>query len=158
MSHPAQSPATPSNASSSATSGTLLAPADLTQKVGEVVARSLALDPARVTAQSSLMEDLGAESLDFLDIVFELERTFDIQLTRGELERAARGDMEEEEFAPGGVISEAGLQRLRELLPGMSHRIIQGLRPAQILSLFTVQTFATMVQTKQAANQNDAAR
>jgi hypothetical protein len=40
----------------------------------------------------------------------------------------------------------------------MSHRIVQGLRPAQILSLFTVQTFATMVQTKQAASQKDTAR
>ena len=157
MSHPAQSEAAPSKANNPI-SAAQLAPADLAQKVCEVVARSLALDPARVTAQSSLMEDLGAESLDFLDIVFELERTFDIQITRGELERAARGDMEEEAFAPGGVISEAGLQRLRELLPEMSHRIVQGLRPAQILSLFTVQTFATMVQTKQAANQKDTAR
>ena len=157
MSHPAQLEAAPSNASNPM-SAAQLAPADLAQKVCEVVARSLALDPTRVTAKSSLMEDLGAESLDFLDIVFELERTFDIQITRGELERAARGDMDEEEFAPGGVISAAGLQRLHALLPEMSHRIVQGLRPAQILSLFTVQTFATMVQTKQAANQKDTAR
>ena len=63
------------------------------------------------------MDELGAESLDFLDIVFKLERAFDIQITRGEMERAARGTMSEEEFAPKGVISEAGLASLRELMP-----------------------------------------
>ena len=91
------------------------------------------------------MGDLGAESLDFLDIVFRLERAFGIQITRGEMERAARGDMTDEEFAPAGVISEAGLARLRELMPEAAARIQPGLRPAQILSLFSVQTFANMV-------------
>jgi hypothetical protein len=96
------------------------------------------------------MEDLGAESLDFLDIVFKLERAFNIQITRGEMERAARGDMTEEEFAPGGVISEAGLVRLRELIPEAGERIQPGLHPAQILGLFTVQTFVNLITGKQA--------
>jgi acyl carrier protein len=119
------------------------------QKVCELVAKSLARDPAEVKLANCLMEDLGAESLDFLDIVFELERAFNIQITRGEMERAARGDMSEEEFAPNGTISEVGLRRLRELMPEVSHRIHAGLRPAQILSLFTVQTFVNLVSAKQ---------
>jgi acyl carrier protein len=119
------------------------------RKVCELVAKSLARDPAEVKLSACLMEDLGAESLDFLDIVFELERAFNIQITRGEMERAARGDMSEEEFAPNGTISEVGLRRLRELMPEVSHRIHAGLRPAQILSLFTVQTFVNLVNAKQ---------
>jgi len=89
------------------------------------------------------MADLGAESLDFLDIVFKLERAFDIQITRGEMERAARGDMSEDEFAPRGVLSPAGLERLRTLMPEARERIQPGLRPVQILSLFSVQTSST---------------
>ena len=89
--------------------------------------------------------DLGAESLDFLDIVFRLERDFGIEITRGEMERASRGDMSQDEFAPGGVISEAGLARLKELMPEASDRIKPGLRPSTILTLFSVQTFANMV-------------
>jgi hypothetical protein len=96
------------------------------------------------------MADLGAESLDFLDIVFKLEQTFGIQITRGEMERAARGDMSDEDFAPGGVISDAGLQRLRELMPEAADRIKPGLRPMQILSLFSVQTFVNVVNAKRA--------
>jgi hypothetical protein len=98
------------------------------------------------------MSDLGAESLDFLDIVFKLEHEFRIQITRGEMERAARGDMTDEEFAPQGVISAAGLARLRELIPEASGRIQPGLRPAQILSLFSVQTLVNLVVAKQKAN------
>ena len=90
-------------------------------RVCEIVADAMARDPANVQLTSNLMFDLGAESLDFLDIVFKLESAFGIQITRGEMEKAARGDMSDEEFAPGGLVSEAGLQRLRELMPIIGH-------------------------------------
>lgn len=118
--------------------------------VREVVAEVRNLPVERVRLESNLMADLGADSLDFLDVVFKLEQAFDIQITRGEMERAARGDLTEEEFAPDGVISETGLARLRELLPEARERIRPGLRPGQILSLFSVQTFANIVRGKQA--------
>lgn len=123
---------------------------ELSSRVCNIIATSLGCDPAQVTPASCLMQELGAESLDFLDIVFELERAFDIQITRGEMERAARGDMSEEEFAPGGTISPAGLERLRQLMPEVAHRINPGLRPVQILGLFTVQTFINLVKAKRA--------
>jgi hypothetical protein len=59
-----------------------------------------------------------------------------------------RGNMSDEEFAPGGVLSEAGLARLRELMPEAAPRIQPGLRPAQILSLFSVRTFVNLVLAK----------
>jgi acyl carrier protein len=117
-------------------------------KVCAIVAEALGCEPGDVGLSSNLMDELGAESLDFLDIVFKLEQTFGIQITRGEMESAARGDMSEDEFAPGGVISEAGLERLRELMPEASDRIVPGLRPVQILGLFSVQTFASIVLRK----------
>jgi acyl carrier protein len=122
--------------------------ADVAARVSAIVAASLGCDPGRVQLTSSLMADLGAESLDFLDIVFELERAFGIQITRGEMERAARGDMSEDEFAPGGTVSPAGLERLRLLMPESAERIQPGLRPVQILGLFTVQTFVNLVCAK----------
>lgn len=125
-----------------------LTPSQIDAQVCQAVADALALDAADVSLNQNLFHDLGAESLDFLDIVFKLERSFNIQITRGEMEQAARGDMSEEEFAPNGVISEAGLARLRELMPEAADRIEQGLRPTQILELFTVATFANIVKGK----------
>lgn len=122
---------------------------DIENTVRAIVAESLAMQVDQVLPTVSLIDELGAESLDFLDIVFKLERAYDIQITRGELERAARGDMSDDEFAPGGVISEAGLARLRELMPEAAAKIRPGLHPGQILSLFTVQTFVHLVVGKQ---------
>ncbi len=119
--------------------------AEISEATRKIVAEALGRDDGDVKLGSILMTDLGAESLDFLDIVFRLEREFDIQITRGEMERASRGDMTQDEFAPGGVISERGLERLRELMPEAKERIQPGLRPSTILTLFSVQTFANMV-------------
>lgn len=121
------------------------------QDVGDVVCRIIAEALARdveVRLTSNLMEDLGAESIDFLDIVFKIEQTFGIKITRGEMEKAAKGDMSDDEFAPAGVISKAGLERLRALMPEAADRIHEGLRPMQILSLFSVQTFVNIVMSK----------
>ena len=116
--------------------------------VAGCIADALAIDVAGVKLDSNLMADLGADSLALLDIVFRLEQAFNIQITRGEMERAARGEMSEEEFAPDGVISEAGLDRLRSLLPEAAERIHPGLRTGQILTLFSVRTFVNMVEGK----------
>ena len=125
-----------------------LDPVEVARQIKEIVAEALAKEPSTVQLSSNLMNDLGAESLDFLDIVFKVERAFHIQITRGEMEHAARGDMSEEDFAPNGVVSEAGLERLRLLMPEAAAQIKTGLRPTQILTLFTVQTFVNMILAK----------
>jgi acyl carrier protein len=124
--------------------------AQLDEQVRLIIADSLGRDQRQVTLEASLTEDLNAESLDLLDIVFRLERAFDVQITRGEIERAARGDMTDEEFAPDGIISPAGLDRLRTLMPEAAARIKPGLRPINIPGLFTVRTFASIVEAKRA--------
>lgn len=122
-----------------------LSDAQIVEAVRKIVAESLGRKLDDVKVDSVLMADLGAESLDFLDIVFRIEREFSIEITRGEMERASRGEMSQDEFAPGGVLSEAGLARLRELMPEAADRIKPGLRPSTILTLFSAQTFANMV-------------
>jgi hypothetical protein len=53
--------------------------------------------------------------------------------------------LSDEEFAPGGVIGDEGLRRLRELMPEAGDRIREGLRPREIVRLFSVRTFARIV-------------
>lgn len=120
---------------------------ELTRFVREAAADALSIDVEAVSDDANLYA-LGAQSLEFLDIVFKLEQRYDIEITRGEMERAARGDMSDDDFAPNGVISEIGLARLRELIPESAERIVPGLRTSQILSLFTVQTFVRIVVNK----------
>ena len=82
----------------------------------EVIADALACDEEKVKPDASLIEDLGAESIDFLDIVFRLERTFKVKIPRGKLIEDARGSLSESEFEKGGVVSDAGLARLKTFL------------------------------------------
>ena len=121
--------------------------ATLTQRVRELAADAISIDPSRLDDNANLFE-AGAQSLEFLDIVFKLEQEYGIEITRGEMEQAAQTGMSEEDFAPHGVVSEAGLQRLRELMPEAQAKIVPGLRTSQILSLFTLQTFVRIVQRK----------
>jgi acyl carrier protein len=121
---------------------------EIVATVRKLVAEALARELEQVKLDSLLMYDLGAESLDFLDLVVKLEQNFKIQISRGEMEKAARGGMSDEEFAPGGVISEKGLERLRELMPEAGAKIAPGLRPSQIIGLFSVKTFVNLVTAK----------
>jgi acyl carrier protein len=118
--------------------------------VCDVIAATLDRARGDVHLGSNMLSDLGLDSLDLLDVVFGLEGHFGIEITRGAFEAAAKGGMSDEEFAPQGAISKAGLERLRALFPESADRITPGLLPRQIPTLFTVSTFARIVIAKRA--------
>ena len=85
-------------------------------KVAEIIADALACDEEEVKPDSSLINDLGAESIDFLDFVFRLERTFKVKIPRGKIVEDARGSLTEAEFENGGVVTDAGVAQLKAYL------------------------------------------
>ena len=89
---------------------------EINQKVNSVIASALGLEDDEITAASHLINDLGAESIDFLDITFRLEREFGIKIPREELfpETIFR---ENPEYIQEGKITEEGVKRLKEALP-----------------------------------------
>jgi len=121
-------------------------------KVAETMASALACDKERVTLEASLIDDLGAESIDFLDIVFRLERAFKVKIPRGKILEEARGDLSESEFEKGGEVTEAGADRLKSFLSEVSPgRFKAPLKVADIPRLFTVETFCKVVIRQQRA-------
>ena len=86
------------------------------QQVQEVLVDALGVDDDEVTEQATLMGDLGAESIDFLDIVFRLEKAFGIKIPREEL-FPAETLMNNPEFVSNGKLTERGLAELRDKLP-----------------------------------------
>src|SRR5207244_10415849 len=85
-------------------------------KVSETLVEALNVDEDQVTPGATLQGDLGAESIDFLDIVFRLEREFGIKIPRGELfpESIFQGDPE---FVQDGKVTPRGLDELRTKMP-----------------------------------------
>jgi len=89
---------------------------EILEKVRETLVHALGVDDDEVTPTATLMGDLGAESIDFLDIVFRLEKCFDIKIPRGELfpENLASADSG---FVVAGKVTPEGLAELRRRMP-----------------------------------------
>jgi acyl carrier protein len=128
-------------------------------KVAATMADALGCDLDKVKIDASLIDDLGAESIDFLDIVFRLERAFKVKIPRGKIVEESRGDLSEAEFEQGGQVTPAGLERLKNYLSEVPpERFPVPLPVAHIPRLFTTETFCKLVirQQRQAAAETGA--
>ena len=122
---------------------------DIESKVKSIIADSLCVDLNEVNLKSNLMKDLGAESIDFLDIMFRLEKEFGIKIPQREVEQNARGGLSPEEFEVDSILQEKGAQRLRELLPEIpANEIRAGMSLRELPMTFTVEVFVNIVKRK----------
>ncbi|MBN1804685.1 MAG: acyl carrier protein [Sedimentisphaerales bacterium] len=121
---------------------------EISQKVQEVLVDALGVDDDEVTAEATLMGDLGAESIDFLDIVFRLEKAFEIKIPREEL-FPVENLMNNSEFVQNGKLTEKGLAELEEKMP---HTDISGFLDDPDINklgdLFTVDAIVNYVDGK----------
>ena len=115
-------------------------------KVREIIADVLVIDEDEISMDSRLIVDLGAESIDFLDLVFQLEKEFGIKIPRGQLEKNARGDLSEAEFEKGGVLTENGTVALKNYLNEVpAEHFKANMKLNEIPQLFTVGTFCKLI-------------
>lgn len=123
--------------------------ADTFDKVRQCIADALGLDADEVVPEARLIDDLGAESLDFLDIVFRLERAFDIKIPRGGVESQAKGGLKDGEvYEVEGVLTPLGRAKLAEAMPEVPAAEIRvGIKASEIATLFRVATFYRIVTT-----------
>ena len=121
---------------------------EIFEKVQEVLVDALGLDDDEVTPEATLMGDLGAESIDFLDIVFRLEKAFDIKVPREEL-FPAESVLNNPEYVSGGKLTDKGLAVIREKMP---HTDLSEFEKDpdvnKIADLFTVNAIVNFIETK----------
>jgi acyl carrier protein len=89
--------------------------ADVFDKVKEALVDALGVDDDEVTEEATMVGDLGAESIDFLDIVFKLEKSFGITIPRDEL--FPDDILTNAEFISDGKVTPDGLEKLKERMP-----------------------------------------
>ena len=116
-------------------------------KVQEIMVEALSVDDDEVTSTATLTGDLGAESIDFLDIVFRLEKTFDIKIPRGEL--FPENLLTDEKYVSDGRFTEAGMSELRQRMPFADLDDFAA-DPAvkQFSNVFTVQMICNYIESK----------
>jgi len=117
------------------------------EKVRETLVDALGVDEEEVTPDATLTGDLGAESIDFLDIVFRLEKAFNIKIPRGEL--FPDGIFNNPEFVKDGKLTASGLAQLKTSMPHVDFaEFEQDPDINKMASLFKVQTIVSYVKTK----------
>ena len=114
--------------------------------VADTMADALGCDLEDIKLDVSLIEGLDAESIDFLDMVFRLERAFKIKIPRGKIVENARGALTEAEFDDKGIVTDAGMAQLRSYLSEIpADRFKTPMKVKDIPRLFTPETFCKLV-------------
>ena len=117
------------------------------EKVKEALVDALGVDDDEVTPEATMVGDLGAESIDFLDIVFKLEKGFDIQIPRDEL--FPDDILTNAEYVQDGKVTEAGLAKLKERMPFANlSKFEQNPLVQDFGNLLTVQDLCNYISTK----------
>lgn len=121
---------------------------EIFEKVQETLVDALGVDDDEVTPEATLQGDLGAESIDFLDIVFRLEKSFDIKIPRGELfpENLTSADSS---LVEDGKVTADGIEELKKQLPYADvDKFAEDPQVENISNLFTVDMLVKFVAAK----------
>ncbi len=120
---------------------------DVFAKVRGVLTEALAVDPEEVVPTARLNEDLGAESIDYLDITFQLEKAFSIKIPQGEL--SPESVFSNPEYVSNGHVTPAGLEELKRRMPFADFTAFEKNPDInKFRDVFTVDTLVRYVMTK----------
>jgi acyl carrier protein len=123
---------------------------EIFEKVQTALVDALGVDDDEVTPEATMVGDLGAESIDFLDIVFRLEKAFGIKIPRSEL--FPEDVLSSTEFVVDGKLNDAGIAALKERMPFVDLAQFEANPSVQNFpNILTVEDMVRYVQTKIAA-------
>lgn len=117
-------------------------------KFNDCFVNALGINKNDVSMDKRLLEDFGADSLDLLDLIYQLERAFNIEISRGEIEQRSRARLNSKEFEVDGIITKEGIKSLALEFPEVDFSVYEkrGLTVKDIPQFFTVRTFYNIVQ------------
>jgi acyl carrier protein len=125
---------------------------DLLEALKPLLVEVLGVAPERIRRESVLVADLGAESIDLLDLSFRIEERFRVRIEANELEREARQRMPGVGYEQDGLLTEEALAEIRRAAPELDPaRLVKGLRKVDLPALLTVEFFVKLISRKLAA-------
>jgi len=123
---------------------------EIFENVRDTLVDALAVEPDEVTEDATLTGDLGAESIDFLDIVFRLEKSFNIKIPRGEL--FPDDLLNNPEYVENGKFTAQGLEKIKSAMPHADFTEFEKDPDVnKMTDLFTVKTLVNYIESKLAA-------
>lgn len=122
---------------------------EIYDKVVDAISEALDVEKEEATPDAILMDDLGAESIDFLDIIFRIENAFGIKIPRGGMQKEilSADGLKEDDLVVSGTLTALGIEKLKQYMPEIDGaRVTEGFKADDIPTLFTVQTFVNIVK------------
>ena len=120
---------------------------DIFKKLQEILSAALGIESSEIRPESSLVRELGAESIDFIDIIFRLEKSFDIKIPSGEL--FPGNVLNDDRFVKEGIVTPAGLVELRAKVPYLDIDSFQkDPQVSKLADFFTVQMIMNYLQDR----------
>lgn len=120
---------------------------EIEEGVRQALAEVLDLDLSRIALEHRVVGDLGADSLDLLDLMFQLEQRFGVRFKAGEIERRARERLGDIPLVRDGAYTSEALRELRAVLPEVPEaELAEGLRSSELPRAFRVVTFVNLVE------------
>jgi len=127
-----------------------MATTEIQSAVQEAVVGALGVGEDEATPDATLMDDLGAESIDLLDILFRIERSTGVKIQASDLGEYIQGGIPDDEFGDeNGIVSEKGIEQLKKVMPQIDPDELRGkLEAEKVITLFTVGNLADMVAAR----------
>ncbi len=126
---------------------------DVLAQTRALVADSLALPLEKVKPESRLINDLDADSLDFVDILFQIERKFGVKIKTSELNFLSGLDFSSPAVMQNGLLTPETVEKLKSWLPALAEVENPGkVTPAQLFALVSIGTLCTLIERKLAEN------
>jgi len=114
------------------------------ERLRPMIADSLAIDASEISPQSRLIDDLGADSLDFVDLIFAIEKEFGVRVREADFNFLAKLDFTSPTVMKDVFITAEPIVRLRPLLPALANR--EQVTPQQLFSFMTVDSLCAMIE------------
>lgn len=120
---------------------------EIFRRLQPMIADSLAVDPAEVRMDSRLIDDLGADSLDFVDLIFSIERELGVKVREADFNFLSRLDFSSPTVMHEGFLTAETISRLEPLLPALAGiEEKDRITPGQLFSLLTVESLCLMIE------------
>ena len=129
-----------------------MAATDVHKAVQEAVVGALGVSEDEAAPDATLMDDLGAESIDLLDILFRIERSTGVKIAASDLGEYIQGGIPDDRFSDdAGMITAEGMEHLKTVRPQLDESQAGSLEAEHVISHFTVQNLGDMVAQRAAA-------
>ena len=126
---------------------------EINDAVKEAIVLALGVDDDEVTPNATIFDDLGAESIDLLDVQFRIERSTGVKIQAADIGEHIQGGIPDDEFGDeAGIVSATGLAQLKKIMPQIDTDELAGkLEAEQVIGLFTVQNLTDLVASRAGA-------